>query len=71
MEWSSGCIRTPHSTLNHSITAEDSHFVCPAFSAGCDTSRCQTTAWNASACGVTLSGFTVGTITQASAIWAV
>ena len=42
-----------------------------AFSSGCETSRCQTTAWNASVCGVTCLGFTVGTITQASATLAV
>ena len=34
----------------------DSHLVWFAFSFGCETSRCQTTAWNASECGVTLSG---------------
>src|SRR5207302_10749801 len=47
--------------------AVDSHLVCAAFTAGCDTSRCQTTAWNASACAVMVSGLTVGTITHASA----
>jgi hypothetical protein len=31
----------------------DSHFVGAAFTFGCETSRCQTTAWNASVCGVT------------------
>src|SRR4051812_24213244 len=49
----------------------DSHFVSLAFSAGCDTNRCQITPWNASACGVTLAAFTVGTMTQASATFAV
>ena len=34
----------------------DSHLVSACFSAGCDTSRCQTTAWNASACGVVWPG---------------
>src|SRR5262249_11147464 len=49
----------------------DSHFVSAAFSAGCETSRCQMTPWNASACGVTVAAFTVGTMTQASATCAV
>src|SRR5436190_1905139 len=49
----------------------DSHFVCAALSAGCDTRRCHTTAWNASECGVMLSAFTVGTMTHASATCAV
>ena len=40
----------------------DSHFVSCALSAGCETSRCQTTAWNASACGVVWTGLTVGTM---------
>src|SRR6202171_1133257 len=53
------------------VPTADSHFVWLAFNFGCETSRCQTTAWNASECGVTLSGFTVGTITHASATWAV
>ena len=38
----------------------DSHFVCTRLSFGCETSRCQTTAWNASACGVMLPSLTVG-----------
>ena len=49
----------------------DSHFVGAALRRGCDTSRCQTTAWNASVCGVMVSGLTVGTITHASATCAV
>ena len=53
------------------FAAEDSHFVGFAFSFGCDTIRCQITAWNDSVWGVMLSGFTVGTSTQASATRAV
>src|SRR5262249_55419789 len=49
----------------------DSHFVGYTLSAGCETSRCQTTAWNASLCGVIVSGLTVGMITHASATCAV
>src|SRR6266446_4138957 len=49
----------------------DSHFISLAASAGCDTIRCHTTAWNASVCGVTVLGLTVGTMTQASATLAV
>ena len=49
----------------------DSHFVCATFNFGCDTRRCQITAWKASVCGVTLCAFTVGTMTQASATRAV
>src|SRR5450631_2256511 len=76
-----------HRVIQHAVTIEkdrprfhlaglavptaDSHFVWLAFNFGCETSRCQTTAWNASECGVTFSGFTVGTITHASATWAV
>ena len=41
------------------------------FNAGCVTNRCHSTAWNASACGVTCAGFTVGTTTHASADCAV
>ena len=48
-----------------------SHFVCAVFSAGCETNKCQTTAWNASVCGVVFMGLTVGTITQTSATLAV
>ena len=49
----------------------DSHFVLFAWSAGCETMRCQMTAWKASECGVTVLGFTVGTITAQSATCAV
>jgi hypothetical protein len=56
-----------HGALHRS----DSQRVSAAFSAGCETSRCQTTAWKASACGVMCAGFTAGTITQASATCAV
>ncbi len=45
----------------------DSHLVSCALSFGCDTSKCQTTAWEASECGVIFSELTVGTITHASA----
>src|SRR4051812_14955586 len=51
--------------------AVDSHLVCAAFNEGCDTSRCHTTAWNASACGVIVAALMVGMITQASATCAV
>src|SRR6266436_10020127 len=49
----------------------DSHFISLAASAGCDTIRCHTTAWNASVCGVTVLELTVGTMTHASATLAV
>src|SRR6185312_13753990 len=49
----------------------DSHFVARVLTRGCETSRCQTTAWNASECGVMWSGLTVGTMAQASATLAV
>src|SRR5204863_3468579 len=55
----------------HSFHRVDSHFVSATFSFGCDTNRCHTTAWNASVCGVTFCGFTVGTMTQTSATRAV
>ena len=48
-----------------------SHFVCAVFSAGCETSKCQTTAWNASVCGVVFIGLTVGMMMQTSATCAV
>ena len=51
---------------SHGRTA-DSHLVWLAFSLGCETRRCQTTAWNASECGVTVSALTVGMMQQASA----
>src|SRR3712207_6219136 len=43
----------------------DSHLVCAARSSGCETIRCQISAWNDSAWGVIVSGLTVGTTTQA------
>jgi len=49
----------------------DSHFGLFACRAGCETMRCQMTAWKASECGVTVLGFTVGTITAQSATCAV
>src|SRR5882672_3960004 len=49
----------------------DSHFVWVCFRIGCETRRCQTTAWKASVWGVTFSELIVGTITQASATCAV
>jgi len=49
----------------------DSHFVACILRAGCETSRCHTTAWNASVCGVIAWGASGGTITQASATLAV
>ena len=48
-----------------------SHFIGAACRRGSETNRCQTTAWNASLCAVTVSGLIVGTITQASATFAV
>ncbi len=48
-----------------------SHFVCATFSFGWLTKRCQTTAWNASECGVMFIGFTVGIIMHTSATCAV
>src|SRR3979409_1706965 len=38
--------------------------ICCSF--GCDTRQCQTTAWNASVCGVTREASTVGTTTTQS-----
>ena len=49
----------------------DSHFVADVCSAGCETRRCHTMAWNDSVCGVTRSAFTVGTTTATSATLAV
>lgn len=48
-----------------------SHFVCVTFSFGWLTNRCHNTAWNASACGVVLFGFTVGITITISATFAV
>ena len=48
-----------------------SHFVGAVLSAGCETNKCQTTAWNASVCGVVFMGLTVGIMTQTSAAFAV
>ena len=55
----------------HADRATASHFVAAALSAGCVTSRCHTTPWNASECGVTCAALTVGMITHASATFAV
>ena len=56
----------------HGLAATtDSHFVWLILTSGCETQRCQTTAWKASEWGVTLLALTVGTITQASATLAV
>src|SRR5262249_16649817 len=49
----------------------DSHFISARRRAGWETSRCQTTAWNASAWGVTVSWLTVGPTPPASAPLAV
>ncbi len=45
----------------------DSHFISLARRRGWETRRCQTTAWNSSVWGVTVSGERVGMIRQASA----
>lgn len=45
----------------------DSHFISLARIRGWETMRCQTTAWNSSVWGVTVSGERVGMIRQASA----
>lgn len=69
-----------HWPVQHAIPVQEdralsyfvlSHFVCAVLSAGCETNKCQTTAWNASVCGVVFMGLTVGTITQTSATLAV
>src|SRR5439155_11767065 len=75
------CRRVEDVRVDHSVTVEkdrsmsrqiaDSHFISFCFSLGCDTIKCQTTAWNASVCGVTVSVETVGTITHAVATFAV
>src|SRR5215475_10345292 len=44
-----------------------SHFVSATLRLGCEIHKCQITAWNASACGVTFSGFTVGITIATSA----
>ena len=56
---------------NQGLVVMDSHLVWFTFKSGCETKRCQITAWNASEWGVTLFGLTVGTITHASATLAV
>ena len=69
-----------HRTIENAVAIEKngaltyfvlSHFVCAVFSAGCETSKCQTTAWKASACGVVFIGLTVGIMMQTSATCAV
>lgn len=68
-----------HWPIEHAVPIQEdrpiyfvlSHFVCAVFSAGWETNKCQTTAWNASVCGVVFMGLTVGTITQTSATLAV
>src|ERR1700738_41684 len=45
-------VQEDRSTAAHTT---DSHFISCRLSAGCDTTRCQTTAWKASVCGVTVS----------------
>ena len=69
-----------HRLVDHSVPVQengpfqrvaDSHLVALAFSLGCETSRCQITAWKASLWGVMVSGFTVGMMQQASATLAV
>src|SRR5216684_2892483 len=47
------------------------HFVAVCCRAGCDTRQCQTTAWNASVCGVTRPASTVGISTTQSPTLAV
>lgn len=49
----------------------DSHFMAFACTRGWDTRRCHTSAWKLSVWGVTLAGFTVGTMTTTSASFAV
>ena len=61
-------LMTPsRSTKTARHAAVDSHFVAVRLIDGCETIRCQRTAWNASACGVTVAGLTTGTTTHASA----
>lgn len=48
-----------------------SHFVWAIFRSGCEIHKCQTTAWNASVCGVTFVGLIVGMIIATSATCAV
>src|ERR1019366_4505046 len=56
----------------HGLPVETlSHLVWFTLRSGWETKRCQMTAWNASLCGVMLPGLTVGTMTQASATFAV
>ena len=55
-----GLAVTLERAVEHAVAVEkhgalqrrDSHLVGAAFTAGCVTNRCQTTAWKASACGV-------------------
>ena len=69
-----------HGPIEHSIAIQKdrtsryfvlSHFVSAIFRAGCETHRCQTTAWNASECGVTFAELTLGITTATSATRAV
>src|SRR5438477_4500674 len=48
-----------------------SHFVSATLRVGCEIHKCQTTAWNASVCGVMFAGLTVGMTIVMSAICAV
>ena len=55
--------------VDDAITIEEDglhHLVAFFCSFGCDTRQCQTTAWNASACGVTRLSSTVGITTTQS-----
>src|SRR5436309_3653698 len=80
--WRIGFAVSQHGTVQHAIPVKKnrpsshahrfaafivvSHLVPAVCNNGCDTRQCQTTAWNASVCGVTRSGLTVGTTTTAS-----
>src|SRR5271166_3073429 len=58
----------PDRSLAH---RNDSHRVAVRARAGCDTSRCHTTAHRPPVCGVMWSAYSGGITTQASASWAV
>lgn len=58
-----------HVRADHPVAIEECgtyHLVAFLCSFGCETSACQTTAWNASTCGVTRASATVGMVTTTS-----
>lgn len=58
--------RPVHKRYAFAVFAVPSHLASTICNFGCETKQCQTTDWNASVCGVTWSGSTVGITTTAS-----